>query len=149
MKKIVSDRSLRIEIPEKTITGQFGWLSEKGNTREGVVRAYILKHPEIIESKLTIENLVAINVWLNKWKEEDENYFEHIREADILFEKDGTYYLVETKREKKYSRGWEQLGDLVDCFKSDFKKHKTRYEALVPVLVTTTDKVDRIKRDWV
>jgi len=94
-------KSLLIQIPEKTIIEQFGWLSEKGNTREGVVRAFILKHPERIESNLTIENLVAINVWLNKWREEDENYFEYAREADLIFEKDGIYYLVETKREKK------------------------------------------------
>ena len=149
MEKIVSERSLLIQIPEKTISEKFGWLSDKGNTREGVVRAYILKHPEIIESKLTIENLVAINVWLNKWKEEDENLFEFMREADIVFEKDGIYYLIETKRDRKYTRGWIQLGDIVDCFKSDFKKHREDYKGFIPVLVTTTDKVDRIKRDWV
>lgn len=138
-----------VQIPEKIITKQFGWLSNKGNTREGVVRAYILKHPEVISEDLAIENLVAENVWLNKWKEGDENYFEHMREVDLMFEKHGTYYLVETKREKKYSRGWEQLGDIVDCFKSDFKKHKTKYKDLIPVLVTTTDKINETKREWI
>jgi len=140
---------LLVQIPEKIITKQFGWLANKGNTREGVVRAYILKHPEVISEDLTTENLVAVNVWLNKWKEGDENYFEHMREVDLMFEKDGSYYLVETKREKKYSRGWEQLGDIVDCFKSDFKKHKTKYKDLIPVLVTTTDKINKTKREWV
>jgi len=145
---MVKERSLLIEIPEKVIVGEFGWLSDKGNTREGVVRTYILKHPEVIESNLTIENLLGINVWLNKWNEEDENLLDLFRETDIVFEKDGIYYLVETKRWKKYSRGWEQLGDVVDCFKSDFKKHKTKYKDFIPVLVTTTDRINKIKREW-
>lgn len=149
MEKIVKERSLLIQIPENIIVEQFGWLSEKGNTREGVVRAFILKHPEIINADLTIKNLIAINVWLNKWKEENQNYVEHAREADLLFEKDGVYYLVETKREKKYPKGWKQLRDLIDCFKSDFKKHKTKYKDLIPVLVTTTNVIDKIQRDWV
>ena len=135
-----------IEIPEKLIVEEFGWLSDKGNTREGVVRAYILKHPEVINKDLTIENLVALNVWLNKWGEGEK--WLGLKEVDIVFEKDGIYYLVETKREKKYSKGWEQLGDVVDCFKSDFKKHKTKYKDLIPVLVTTTDKINKIERQW-
>ncbi|MEM2506010.1 MAG: hypothetical protein QXF61_03065 [Nitrososphaeria archaeon] len=79
MEKMIKERRLLIQIPENIIGGQFGWLSEKGNTREGVVRAFILKHPEIVSKDLTIENLVAINVWLNKWKEEDETTW-NIRE---------------------------------------------------------------------
>ena len=148
MEKTIKGKSLLIEIPENVIVEEFGWLSDKGNTREGAVRAYILKHPGLISEDLTIENLVAVNVWLNKWKEEDENYFEHVKEVDLMFEKDGIYYLVETKREKKYSRGWEQLGDVVDCFKSDFKKHKTIYKDVIPVLATTTDKTNKIKTEW-
>jgi len=139
---------LLIQIPERVIVEEIGWLSDKGNTREGVVGAYILKHPEVIESNLTIANLLGINVWLNKWNEEDENLLDLFRETDIVFEKDGIYYLVETKRWKKYSRGWEQLGDVVDCFKSDFKKHKTKYKDFIPVLVTTTDRINKIKREW-
>ena len=148
MENAIKEKSLLITIPERIIIEEFGWLSDKGNTREGAVRAYILKHPEIIESNLMIRNLVATNVWLNKWMEKDENLVDFFREVDIVFEKDGIYYLVETKRWKKFSKGWEQLGDLVDCFKSDFKKHKTKYEGLIPTLVTTTDQVNKIDREW-
>jgi hypothetical protein len=130
---------LEIRIPEKTIT--IGWLSDKGNTREGVVRAYLLRHPELING-LAIENLVATNVWLKNWERGWR------REIDLLFEKDGIYYLVETKREGKYAKGDEQLGDIVDCFKSDFKKHQTLYKGFIPVLVTTTNKSDDIETEW-
>jgi len=139
LEKIVKEKSLLIEIPEKTII--IGWLSDKGNTREGIVRAYLLKHPELING-LTIENLVGINVWLNDW-ERGWN-----REVDLVFEKDGTYYLVETKREGKHWEGWRQLRDIIDCFKSDFKKHKTPYKGFVPVLVTTSDKSNEIEKRW-
>jgi len=143
-----------IQIPERVIVEEFGWISGKGNTREGVVRAYILKHlemfnhPEVLKNPkairdVAIENLVAINVWLNNWEKG------HNREADLVFEKDGIYYLVETKRAGKYWRGWSQLGDIVDCFKSDFKKHQMSYKAFIPVLVTTTDSVNEITPTWI
>lgn len=141
-------KSLLIKIPEKVILEEFGWLSNKGNTREGVVRAYILKHPDIIENNLTIDNLVAMNVWLRKWNERDENRLENKREVDIVFEKDKIYYLIETKRVRKYTRGVEQLGDVVDCFKSDFKRHKTKFKGIIPVLVTTTDKINETRKEW-
>ena len=142
--EIVNPKRLLIQIPEKLITEKFGWLAGKGNTREGVVRTYILKHPEIIRKDLTIENLVAINVWLNNWEKGGYN-----READLMFEKDGIYYIVETKREGKYGRGWGQLGDLIDCFKSEFKRHQDNYRELIPVLVTTSDAVNEIQADLI
>lgn len=148
MEKNVDNRSLLIQIPEKIVAEQLGWLPGKHNTREGAVRAYILRNPEIIENGLAVGNLVAINVWLNKW-EDDKNLCKRKREVDIVFEKDGIYYLIETKRDRKYSRGMEQLGDMVDCFKSDFEKHKQDYGGFIPVLVTTTDKIDRIKKEWI
>lgn len=69
MEKNVDNKSLLIQIPEKIVAEQFGWLSGKRNTREGVVRAYILRNPEIVENGLAIGNLVAMNVWLNKWED--------------------------------------------------------------------------------
>ena len=117
-------------------------VADKGNTREGVVRAFILKHPEIVRKDLTIENLVAINVWLNNWEEGGSN-----READLMFRKDGAYFVVETKREGKYGRGQGQLRDLVDCFRSDFKRHRDDFKELILVLVTTSDAVTEIRID--
>jgi hypothetical protein len=149
--KRCKEKRLLLEIPESFI--ELGWLSHKGNTREGVVRAYILKHleifnhPEILKNPdairdLAIENLVALNVWLNNWEKG------HNREVDLVFEKGGVYYLVETKREGQYSNGWSQLGDIVDCFKSEFKKHQMSYKALIPILVTTAGKINEIESRW-
>ena len=131
-----------IKIPEKLIVEEFGWLS--GLAGEGAVRAYILKYPEVISEDLTIENLVALNVSFSKWKGK---FREQRKEIDIVFEKDQIYYLVETKRHGKYMKGCEQLGDLVDLFKTDFEKHKMKYRSFIPVLVTTTDKIDEIKTE--
>ena len=149
MEKVLRKKSLLIEIPEKIMRETFGWLSERGNTREGCVRGYILKHPYRIDKDLTIENLIAVNVWLNRWKEDDENRVQYFRELDLMFEKEGIYYLVETKRDRKYTPGWRQLGHVIECFTSDFGKNKAAYEDFIPVLVTTSDKIDEIKTYWI
>lgn len=133
-----------IKIPEKVIVKEFGWLSSLAG--EGAVRAYILKHPEDVNEDLTIENLVALNVSFSKWKGK---LREQWREIDLVFEKDKIYYLIETKRHGKYTKGLEQLGDLVDLFKIDFEKHKETYRGFIPVLVTTTDKIDEIESKWI
>jgi hypothetical protein len=146
MERIVSKKCLLIEIPERIVREQYGWLSERGNTREGCVRAYILKHPEMIKEGLTIANLLAVNVWLNKWKE---GHAQDLREVDLVFEKEGIYYLVETKRDRKYTSGYRQLSHIMECFHSDFEKNKVTYNDFIPVLVTTSDKVDRIETTWV
>ena len=125
---------------------EYGWLSDRGNTREGCVRAYILRHPEMINQDLTIANLLAVNVWLNKWKED---HVQDYREVDLIFEKEGIYYLVETKRDRKYTPGYRQLFHIMECFKSDFEKNRVIYKDFIPVLVTTRDKIDRIKTMWV
>jgi len=140
------NRVLLIKIPESMVTEPNKWLLK--NTREGAVRAYVLKHPEVISQDLTIENLLAINVLLDKWKEEDENFHQYTREADLLFERNGTYYLVETKRYKKHVRAQKQIAEVVECFKSDFRKNKQAYKDLVPVIVTTDD-IDEIRTEWV
>ena len=132
-----------IKIPEKIIVEGFGWLS--GLAGEGAVRAYVLKHPEVINEDLTIENLVALNVSFSKWRGK---FREQRKEIDIIFEKDEIYYLVETKRHGKYMKGCEQLGDLVDLFKIDFEKRKRKYRGFILVLVTTTDKINEIKTEW-
>lgn len=121
-------------------------MSDRGNTREGCVRAYILRHPEMINQDLTIANLLAVNVWLNKWKED---HVQDYREVDLIFEKEGIYYLVETKRDRKYTPGYRQLFHIMECFKSDFEKNRVIYKDFIPVLVTTRDKIDRIKTMWV
>ncbi len=104
---------------------EYRWLSDRGNTREGCVRAYILQHPGMINHDLTIANLLAVNVCLNKWKED---YVQTYREVDLIFEKEGIYYLVETKRDRKYKQGYRQLFHIMECFKSDFEKNRVIYK---------------------
>jgi RecB family endonuclease NucS len=142
------ERILLIKIPEKMMMERLEWLFDVDSTREGIVRAYTLKHPEIIDKNLTIENLVTLNARFNKFKEEDEDFFQHQREVDIMFEKDGTYYLVETKRYKQHVKAQKQLREVIECFKSDFKKHRQSYKSLVPVIVTTDD-IDEIETKWI
>jgi hypothetical protein len=142
------EKILLIKIPEKMMMERMGWLFDVDSTREGIVRAYILKHPGIIDKNLAIENLVTLNAKFNKFKEDDEDFFQYQREADIMFEKNGTFYLVETKRYKQHVKAQRQLRELIDCFKSDFKKHRQFYKTLIPVIVTTDD-IDEIQTKWI
>ena len=122
--------------------GQFLSVSGQFEDRKRAIRIEKTREKE----GLTIANLLAVNVWLNKWKE---GHAQDFREVDLVFEKEGVYYLVETKRDRKYTSGYRQLSHIMECFHSDFEKNKVISNDFIPVLVTTSDKVDRIETTWV
>ena len=50
-----------IEIPEEDLRKEFRWLRQ--GMGEWAVRAYLVKHPQIIEKSLNLEYLVGFNIW--------------------------------------------------------------------------------------
>jgi len=126
-----------IEIPEKDLTRDIGWFRD--GMGEDAVRTYLLKHPNIIETGLEYRNFLGMGVWFRKYGEDD--LARESNEADMLFGKDGTYYIIETKQKGKYYRGWQYVRLTVECFEADMEKHNQEVHEVVAVLATSSETV--------
>ena len=124
---MIKKRRIMIEIPEKDLEKEFGWFRREMG--EYAVRVFLIKHPNIIETELRLEHFVGLNV-----------FFASTQEADMLFCRHGTYYIVETKQKGKYSKGWEYLRATVECFEAEMKKHGEDFQEIVAVLATSSSK---------
>ena len=128
---MVVRRRILIEIPEKDLMKEIGWFRE--GMGEDAVRTYLLKNPYTIEKGLEIHNLLGIGVW-----------FAGTQEADMLFSRDGVYYIVETKQKGKYFRGWQYVRTTVEYFEADMKKHNKEFHEVVAVLATSSQTVQNL-----
>jgi hypothetical protein len=135
----IKKRRILVEIPEKDLRDMFGWLRQRMD--EWAVRTYLLKHLEAFDEGLELSNFVGFNI-----------YFMGKEEIDMLFKKNGVYYLVETKQKAKYYKGWKQLAATVDCFLIDMKEHGEHPKEIVAILATSSiERVDKLKvqkLDW-
>lgn len=144
---MVVRRRILIEIPEKDLIKEIGWLRE--GMGEDAVRTYLLQHPYIIEKGLEFHNLLGIGVWFTSYDEE--GLVKDSKEADMLFSRDGVYYIVETKQKGKYFRGWQYVKATVECFEADMKKHNEKLHEIVAVLATSSETVQSLNSqplDW-
>lgn len=135
----VEKRRIMAEIPEKDLQDMFGWLRQ--GMDEWAVRTYLLKNLGVLDEGLNMDNFIGFNI-----------YFKNKEEVDMLFNKDGTYYLVETKQKGKYRRGWNQLKAAVGCFIAEMIEHGEEPKEIVAVLATssikTVEKLTVQKFDW-
>jgi len=102
----IKKRRILIEIPEKDLRQEFGWL-RKG-MGEDAVRTFLIRHSDIIVDGLASENLIGLGAW-----------FMGTQEADMVFFRNGTYYVVETKQKAKYYQGWKYLRSTVECLEAE------------------------------
>jgi hypothetical protein len=114
-----------IEIPEKLLLQELGWF--RLGMGERAVRVFLLHHLSIIDEGLTVENFVGLDLW-----------FGSSQEVDMVFRRDKTYYLVETKQKAKYHKACEQLIAAVPVFESEMKKNSTELKEVVAVLATSS-----------
>jgi len=114
-----------VEIPEKDLRDMFGWFRQ--GMDEWAVRTYLLKNLRVLEEGLNIDNFIGFNI-----------YFMKKAEVDMLFRKDATYYLVETKQKGKYSRGWNQLKACVGSFIDEMIEHGEEPREIVAILATSS-----------
>jgi hypothetical protein len=63
---------------------ELGWF-RKGMD-EWAVRTFLIKNLNVIEKSLTLEHFIGFNI-----------FFQGKQEADMLFGKNGTYYVIETE----------------------------------------------------
>ena len=117
-------KRILIEIPEEDLRRDLGWYRQ--GMDEWAVRSYLVRHLDIIDRGLNIEHLIGFNI-----------FFEN-QEADMLFNKNGVYYIIETKQKGKYYRGWKYLGDTVRCFEQEMKMHNEEPQEVIPILATSS-----------
>ena len=144
---MVTRRRILIEIPEKDLIRDIGWFRD--GMGEDAVRTYLLKHPHIMETGLGYQNLLGIGVWFTSYDEE--GLVKDSKEADMLFSRNRTYYIVETKQKGKYYRGWQYVRLAVECFEADMKKHNQEVDEVVAVLATSSETVQSLnsqRLDW-
>lgn len=131
-------RRILIEIPERDLRNEFGWLRQ--GMGEWAIRAYLIKHLNIIEHDLSVSNFIGFSVW-----------FRSKQEADMVFKKYGTYFIIETKQKGKYYRGWEYLKKTVECFETEMKERGEKVQEVVGVLATSSETVEKLSvqlLDW-
>jgi len=129
-------------IPEKMLKEELHWFQEKMG--EFAVRTYVIRKPEIIAKNL---ELIGINVRFDKYRDEEKKFVEESGEADLVFKSNKTYYIVETKRPLQYKSGWEQVIRAVECFQSEMKMNKQKYDDVFAVLVTTDPFAETLKEE--
>ena len=120
-----------IVIPEKDLEKEFGWFRQ--GMGECAVRVFLIRDPSIIEKKLGVEHFVGLNTW-----------FASTEEADMLFCRNETYYIVETKQKGSYSQGWNQLRATVKCFEAEMKEHGEKLQEVVAVLATSSIRAQKL-----
>jgi hypothetical protein len=140
--EMVSKRRIMIEIPEKHLTDEIGWFRD--GMGEDAVRTYLLKHPDIIEPDFNIQNFLGLGIWFTSYDEE--GLVKDSKEVDMLFERNGTYYIVETKQKGKYYRGWQYVILAVECFEADMRKHSKEFHGIVAVLATSSERLPDLVR---
>lgn len=136
-----------IEIPEEDLTKDIGWFRKAMG--EDAIRTYLLKHPNVIETGLGYRNFLGIGVWFRKYGKD--GLGRESNEADMLFGKNGTYYLVDTKQKGKYYKGWQYVRLTVECFEADMEKHNQKVREVVAVLATSSETVRSLNSqplDW-
>jgi hypothetical protein len=140
----MSDQVKRILIvfPEETLAHELSWFHE--NMGKFAVRTCILRKPEIIASNV---ELLGINAWFYKYKDEKKEYIEEMGEADLVLKSDKTYYLVETKRPTQFKSGWEQVLRARECFISEMEARKMKYDEVIAVLATTDPIAKTFKKE--
>jgi len=134
-------KRILIVIPEKMIEQELPWFHE--NMGEYAVRTYISRNPEIIAKNI---ELLGINAWFYKYKNENREYVEESGEADLVFRSDKTYYLVETKRPWQFKSGWEQVLRASECFINETKARGIECDDVIVVLVTTDPSMETFKK---
>jgi len=122
---MVKKRIIEITIPEEYLRKEFGWFRQ--GMGERAVRIYLIKHPHIIEEGLNLEHFIGLDIW-----------FKSTQEVDMLFKKNGTYYLIETKQKAQYSQGLRQLKAAVPYFEVEMKEHNEEPKEIVAVLATSS-----------
>ena len=135
---MVKKRRILIIIPEDELSRAFGWF-RKGMD-EWAIRAYLIKQPGIVEEGLSLQHFIGFNI-----------YFQNKQEVDMLFGKNGTYYVIETKQKGKYYQGWKYLAATVDSFEAEMNERKEPLEEIVAVLATSSIRQEHLsaeKLDW-
>ena len=135
-------KRILVVIPEKMLREELHWFQE--DMGEYAVRTYLIKKPEVIAENL---ELLGINAWFYKYKDEKKEIVEESGEADLIFKSNNTYYVVETKRPYQAKSGWDQVLRAVECFLSEMEMNKQKYDEVFAVLVTTDPYGERLEKE--
>jgi hypothetical protein len=128
---MLNKRRILIEIPEKDLLNEFGWFRQ--GMGECAIRTYLIKHPHIIEQGLSLNDFLGFSIW-----------FKSTQEADMVFRREGIYYIIETKQKGKYYRRWGYLRKTVECFEAEMKDRKEEIQEIVAVLATSSEAVEKL-----
>jgi RecB family endonuclease NucS len=110
-----------VPIRSKDLEQDLGWLYTNPQGGMEAVRSYIIRHPAIVE--LGLEFLSV------------ELYLAPKMQADLLFRKGNTYYVVEAKS-KKFSEGeaeWQVLR-YCEALIEVFGEKGVTFDAVIPVI---------------
>jgi len=132
-------KRMALVIPEKTIEQELPLFHDY--MREYAVRTYLIKKPEILDNNL---ELLGINASFDK--RNDDGKVEKSGEADLIFGRHKTYYLVETKWNFQFKEGWEQILKASECFISEMKVKRLRYGEVIAVVVSTDPSAKVLKK---